>query len=95
MCPNVCHVAGEEHRRATEADRKLRRTGAKIRSTYIAFAQKEKSRLEASIASLSAELGIRKTEEAKLKGAFTRLYFLVPNNVLIILNRNVGACGLP
>lgn len=68
MCPNVCHVAGEEHRQQVEAERKLRKTGSKIRSTYINFAQKEKTRLEASIQTLTAELEQRKSEEAKLKG---------------------------
>lgn len=69
ICPDVCHVVGEEYRRATEAERKLRKTGSKIRSTYIAFAQKEKVRLEQSIGSLLAEIEVKRGEEAKARGA--------------------------
>jgi protein kinase C substrate 80K-H len=41
--------------------------GAKIRSTYIAFAEKEKKRLQASIATLKAEVETKKREEGHAK----------------------------
>jgi protein kinase C substrate 80K-H len=68
ICPDVCHVVGAEHRRAIEAEGKLRKTGSKIRSTYIAFAQKEKRRLQQSIETLLAEIEQKRIEEAKAKG---------------------------
>ncbi|KAF8312796.1 hypothetical protein DL93DRAFT_2114589 [Clavulina sp. PMI_390] len=70
VCPNVCHVVGEEYRRTRDAEAKLRKTGSKIRSTYIAFAQKEKARLEQSIVSLQAEIELKKIEEAKARDAW-------------------------
>lgn len=42
--------------------------GSKIRSTYIAFAQKEKKRLEEEIASSAQEILTREKEVARLKG---------------------------
>ena len=45
-----------------------RRKGAKIRSTYITFAQKEKKRLETLISTLSQEVAVREKETARLKG---------------------------
>jgi protein kinase C substrate 80K-H len=71
ICPNVCHVVGEEVRRAQEADRKLRHTGGKIRSTYIKFAQKEKAKLEASIALLTVQVEQRQADEARAKGMYS------------------------
>lgn len=68
ICPDVCHVVGEEYRRATEADRKLRKTGSKIRSTYISFAQKEKLRLEESVLSLELEVEAKLQDELKARG---------------------------
>lgn len=97
MCPNICHIAGEEHRRQVEAERKLRKTGSKIRSTYINFAQKEKARLEASIEALSVELGQRRIEEGKLKGRYHQLGLvrlaLFTNPIQPSL-RNLGACRI-
>ena len=70
MCPNVCASAGEEHRRVVEAERKMRKTGSKIRSSYIAHAQKEKARLEVSIQSLKSELALKEIEETRARGTF-------------------------
>lgn len=75
ICPDVCHVAGAEHRRAIEAERKLRKTGSKIRSTYITFAQKEKGRLEQSVETLLAEIEQKRIEEATAKGRCTSACF--------------------
>ncbi|KAI9572397.1 glucosidase II beta subunit-like-domain-containing protein [Boletus coccyginus] len=41
VCSNTCEEVGQEYRKKEEAARKLRKTGSKIRATYIAFAQKE------------------------------------------------------
>ena len=42
--------------------------GSKIRASYIAFAQKEKKRLEGEIAASEQEIAIREKEVARLKG---------------------------
>lgn len=42
--------------------------GSKIRSTYVSFAQKEKTRLEALVASTAQEITEREKEVARLKG---------------------------
>lgn len=67
VCPNVCEEVGKEHRQRVEAEMKIRRTGAKIRSTYVAFAEKEKRRIEASIVSIKAELEAKRKEENHAK----------------------------
>lgn len=68
ICSDVCHVVGEEYRRTHEAERKLRKTGSKIRSTYIAYAQKVKAELEQSIQRLTAEVEVKRAEEARARG---------------------------
>lgn len=42
--------------------------GAKIRSTYVAFAQKEKTRLEESIASLKKEVETKRADADRTTG---------------------------
>ncbi|KAL7409765.1 glucosidase II beta subunit-like-domain-containing protein [Mrakia frigida] len=49
VCPDVCVAIGQEFRAGLEEERKRRKTGSKIRSSYIAFAEKEKKRLEADV----------------------------------------------
>src|SRR6266581_1068072 len=66
VCPDICDKVGEEYRRTADAERKLRKTGSKIRSTYIAHAQKEKRRLEQSVEKLKVDVGRNKAEEARL-----------------------------
>lgn len=49
--------------------------GSKIRSTYVAFAQKEKKRLESDIANSEREIAAREKEVTRLKGTpFPSLY---------------------
>ncbi|KAI0733419.1 glucosidase II beta subunit-like-domain-containing protein [Fomitopsis betulina] len=67
VCPNVCKEVGETYRKQQDAERKLRRTGSKIRSLYLAHAQKEKKRLEDKIAAADAEIKVREKEVARLK----------------------------
>ncbi|EJF63088.1 endoplasmic reticulum protein [Dichomitus squalens LYAD-421 SS1] len=68
VCPNVCKQVGEEYRERVKAENKLRKTGSKIRSTYLAFAQKEKKRLEEEIASSAQGISAREKEVARLRG---------------------------
>jgi len=42
--------------------------GSKIRASYIAFAHKEKKRLEALVADLEQEIATREKEVARLRG---------------------------
>ncbi|KZT74542.1 hypothetical protein DAEQUDRAFT_701980 [Daedalea quercina L-15889] len=67
LCLNVCKEVGEAYQKQQEAERKVRRTGSKIRSLYIAHAQKEKKRLESQIAAAEAEITVREKEVARLK----------------------------
>ncbi|CCA68517.1 related to alpha glucosidase II beta subunit [Serendipita indica DSM 11827] len=67
VCPNVCEEVGKEYRQRREAEAKLRKTGSKIRSTYVIFAEKEKKRLQSSIAALKLEVEAKKKEEAHAK----------------------------
>lgn len=69
MCPNICQQVGSEYRKKRDAENKIRKTGAKVRSTYIAFAQKEKIRLEGVIDALTQQVELREKEVARLKGA--------------------------
>lgn len=72
VCENTCAAAGKEYRKVQEAAQKLRRTGSKIRSTYIAFARKEKKRLEAEIESSGKEVALQEKEVARLKDLVDR-----------------------
>ncbi|KAM5532645.1 hypothetical protein V8D89_013689 [Ganoderma adspersum] len=72
VCPNACKEIGAEYRERLKADNKLRKTGSKIRSTYITFAQKEKKRLEEEIAASAQEISTREKEVARLKDLVER-----------------------
>ncbi|KAG6333511.1 hypothetical protein ID866_5574 [Astraeus odoratus] len=50
-----------------EAEKKLRKTGSKIRASYIAFAHKEKKRLEGLVTDLEQEIMTREKEVERLK----------------------------
>ncbi|KAG6853592.1 hypothetical protein C0991_002998 [Blastosporella zonata] len=67
VCKNTCQETGDIYRAKRDEERKLRKTGSKIRSTYIQFAQKEKKRLEALIESSTKDIEIREKEVARLK----------------------------
>ncbi|KAH7888167.1 glucosidase II beta subunit-like-domain-containing protein [Phlebopus sp. FC_14] len=67
VCQNRCKEVGEIHRKKVEAEHKLRRTGSKIRASYIAFAHKEKKRLQGLIADLEAEVASREQEVERLR----------------------------
>ena len=74
VCPNLCGPVGEKYRATMEAERKLRKTGSKLRSSYILFAQKEKTRLEASIERLKQDVAGKRDEEARLRGTYLATY---------------------
>ncbi|KAF8883454.1 glucosidase II beta subunit-like-domain-containing protein, partial [Infundibulicybe gibba] len=67
ICPNMCKVVGDVYRKKRDEERKLRKTGAKIRSTYITFAHKEQKRLEALVQATSQEIVVREKEVARLQ----------------------------
>ncbi|KAH9853957.1 endoplasmic reticulum protein [Lenzites betulinus] len=72
VCKNACKEVGEVYRERVKAEQKLRKTGSKIRSTYIAFAQKEKKRLEQELAQTVQEIATREKEVARLKDLVER-----------------------
>ncbi|KAA1465898.1 hypothetical protein DENSPDRAFT_925436 [Dentipellis sp. KUC8613] len=72
VCPNKCAEIGDAYRKKQEAERRLRKTGSKIRSTYIAFAQKAKTSLEDTIAESQKEISVREKEVARLKDIMER-----------------------
>ncbi|KAJ7477158.1 glucosidase II beta subunit-like-domain-containing protein [Mycena galericulata] len=67
VCKNACKEIGEEYRKQRDALRKIQKTGSKIRSSYIAFAHKEKKRLEALVESSAQEIIVREKEVARLR----------------------------
>ncbi|KAI0829300.1 endoplasmic reticulum protein [Trametes gibbosa] len=72
VCKDVCKEVGQAYRKRVRAEQKLRKTGSKIRSTYIAFAQKEKQRLEQELAQTVQEIATREKEVARLKDLVER-----------------------
>ncbi|BEJ14197.1 hypothetical protein CspHIS471_0313710 [Cutaneotrichosporon sp. HIS471] len=68
-CPNRCHDIAKAHKERIEREGKIRRTGAKIRGTYVAFAQKEKKRLQDEIAAKRIEIVDRERQVADTKSA--------------------------
>ncbi|KZT27082.1 hypothetical protein NEOLEDRAFT_1161953 [Neolentinus lepideus HHB14362 ss-1] len=72
VCPNVCKEAGEIYRKTQEEERKIRKKGSKIRSSYIAFAHKEKKRLEGVIETSTQEIAVREKEVARLRDIVER-----------------------
>ncbi|CAK9780364.1 hypothetical protein CC85DRAFT_287897 [Cutaneotrichosporon oleaginosum] len=68
-CPNRCADIARAHKERIEREGKIRRTGAKIRGTYVAFAQKEKKRLQDEIAAKRVEVRERERQVAEAKAA--------------------------
>lgn len=69
-CPNTCEQIGKEYREQKEAAAKLRRTGAKIRKSYIAHAANEKARLQHELTRLEQEV---EEKEGEVNAAKVRL----------------------
>lgn len=61
-CPNKCAEIGKAYKAQVELEQKTRKTGAKIRSTYIKWAVSEKKRLEDEITSKKAQLAGKESE---------------------------------
>lgn len=69
-CPNTCVETGGKYRETRDAENKIRKTGAKIRSTYISYAKNERVRLETRVAELSKQVEAKKDQ---VEGARVRL----------------------
>lgn len=67
-CPNRCAEVAKEYRERTEREAKLRKTGGKIRSTYVNFAGKERQRLEDELKAKRAELTDKEAELSAAQG---------------------------
>ncbi|KAF8626905.1 hypothetical protein AX15_004634 [Amanita polypyramis BW_CC] len=72
-CPNTCKEAGEAYRKRREAELKVQRQGSKVRSGYIAFALKEKTRLEGEIHGLKDEIEEQEKEVTRLRDVADRV----------------------
>ncbi|KAI0939027.1 hypothetical protein AcW1_004173 [Taiwanofungus camphoratus] len=71
-CPNTCKEVGEAYQINQAEERKIRKTGSKIRSSYISFAQKEKKRIDAQIIASEQEIAVREKEVVRLKDLVDR-----------------------
>ncbi|KAF8171838.1 glucosidase II beta subunit-like-domain-containing protein [Pholiota molesta] len=67
VCPNLCKEIGEAYEKKHEAELKIQREGAKVRSSYIAFAHQEKKRLEAEAISLGEKIRVKEKEVQRLQ----------------------------
>ncbi|KAH9483089.1 Glucosidase 2 subunit beta [Psilocybe cubensis] len=67
VCPNLCKEIGEEYRKKRDAELKLQRAGAKVRSGYIAFAHQEKKRLQGEVERLAEEIKAKEKEVDRLQ----------------------------
>ncbi|KAH7875968.1 endoplasmic reticulum protein [Lentinula edodes] len=67
VCNNVCQEVGQAYKTKVEEETKIRKTGSKIRSTYIAYAHKEKKRLEEVIETSTAQITAQEKEVARLR----------------------------
>ncbi|KAJ3857201.1 glucosidase II beta subunit-like-domain-containing protein [Lentinula lateritia] len=68
VCNNVCQEVGQVYRKKVEEETKIRKTqGSKIRSTYIAYAHKEKKRLEEVIETSAVQITAQDKEVARLR----------------------------
>ncbi|CAD6578508.1 MAG: hypothetical protein TREMPRED_002209 [Tremellales sp. Tagirdzhanova-0007] len=61
-CPNRCTQIGREYRETIDAELKTRKTGAKIRSTYVKWALGEKKRLEEELEQKKRQVRGKETE---------------------------------
>ncbi|KAJ4492732.1 endoplasmic reticulum protein [Lentinula edodes] len=67
VCNNVCQEVGQAYKTKAAEETKIRKTGSKIRSTYIAYAHKEKKRLEEVIETSAAQITTQEKEVARLR----------------------------
>ncbi|KAJ3879612.1 glucosidase II beta subunit-like-domain-containing protein [Lentinula edodes] len=67
VCNNVCQEVGQAYKTKAAEETKIRKTGSKIRSTYIAYAHKEKKRLEEVIETSATQITAQEKEVARLR----------------------------
>ncbi|KDR74482.1 hypothetical protein GALMADRAFT_250454 [Galerina marginata CBS 339.88] len=67
VCPNLCKEIGQEYQKKRKAELKIQRAGAKVRSSYIAFAHQEKKRLQADVERLTEEIKVKEKEVERLQ----------------------------
>ncbi|KZO92144.1 hypothetical protein CALVIDRAFT_313397 [Calocera viscosa TUFC12733] len=72
VCPNRCAELGEAYRTTLEQERRLRRTGSKIRSSYVSYAKKEKKRLEEALEKGRQAVDQARLDEMRLKAVLDR-----------------------
>ncbi|KAF4616007.1 hypothetical protein D9613_011454 [Agrocybe pediades] len=66
VCPNNCKEIGEAYQKKRNAELKIQRAGAKVRSSYIAFAHQEKKRLQAEVDKLEEQIKEKEKEVDRL-----------------------------
>lgn len=71
-CPDRCAEIAKEYRERTEREAKIRRTGGKIRGTYVSFAGKERQRLQDELKAKRAELTDKEAELSTAQAALKR-----------------------
>ncbi|KAI5451340.1 hypothetical protein NCC49_001934 [Naganishia albida] len=69
-CPNICAQVGAEYKAKLQAEQKLRKTGSKIRASYIKYAAAEKIKLQEKVKALEDEL---RGKEGQVEAARVRL----------------------
>ncbi|WVR03133.1 hypothetical protein IAU60_000123 [Kwoniella sp. DSM 27419] len=72
-CTDRCAEIGQAHRASIEAERKTRRTGAKIRGTYIKWAQGEKKRLQDELVKKRGQVQAKQAEVDKAQAALDKV----------------------
>ncbi|WWD22735.1 hypothetical protein CI109_107228 [Kwoniella shandongensis] len=66
-CPDRCAEIGRNYREARDAEQKTRKTGGKIRNSYIKWATGEKKRLEEELEKKKSEVKAREAEVEKAR----------------------------
>ncbi|WWC57645.1 uncharacterized protein I303_100177 [Kwoniella dejecticola CBS 10117] len=72
VCPKRCAEIGKKFREEAESIRKTRKTGSKIRGTYIKWAQGEKKRVEADLEAKRKEVGDKEREVERARVALEK-----------------------
>ncbi|ORY27327.1 glucosidase II beta subunit-like-domain-containing protein [Naematelia encephala] len=72
-CSDTCAEIGKEYRKKIEAELKTRKTGAKIRSTYVKWALGERTRLEKELEQKRQEVLVKEKEAQEARVALDRV----------------------
>ncbi|KAJ9101143.1 hypothetical protein QFC21_003361 [Naganishia friedmannii] len=73
LCPNRCAQIGAEHRVKIQAEQKLRKTGSKIRASYIKYAHHERLKMAQKIGDLEREIEGKEGEVAAARAIYQSL----------------------